>query len=126
MGIPHVGTNDVYKGQFISYLRLPDYNNNNYQGDYENSPRPNFIALEGYITPARDDFAGGQVLDSNLNPYTPSLYQTQTFPDSKVDQFDLYYFAAAYGRATDVNPYADMNADGAIGPNDVYIFSANF
>jgi ABC-type phosphate transport system substrate-binding protein len=132
-GIPTTSTNDVAKSVLISYQRLPDPTNPAYMGNYEDSPHDNFIAQEGYINMLRADFTGGPVLDSNLNVFGAAQglkpTQTQGFPDNNVTPADIFYFAYSFGQYSTsgvLNPYADMNADGAINPNDIFIFTANY
>jgi hypothetical protein len=69
--------------------------------------------------------AGGQVLDSNLNAYTPVGGQTRTIPDGQVGYPDIVYFVDAYLHyysSDQYNPYADINADGTIGYPDIVGF----
>ncbi len=126
VGVPSILTDDKAKSVLISYLRLPDPMNPEFMGDYCDIQQPNFISYNGYMTTARCDFAGGPVFDAAYNVYTPLPGQTQTFPDNVVSAEDLFYFASAYGDVTHVNPYIDMNADGIIDADDVFIFVANF
>jgi hypothetical protein len=83
---------------------------------------PNFVTANDYMYIPRAAMAGGQVLDSSLNPYTPSAGQTQVVPRLTVDSNDFFYFMDAYiayyGSSPTYNPYADINADGSINGND--------
>ena len=104
------------EGVWIAYMRLP--------GTTQNGTS-DFVNDQYYIELSPADMAGGQVIDANLQPHTPSANQTQTIPDGKVDFSDLTYFASAYiAYYTQhiYNPYADMNADGKIDFNDVKLF----
>jgi hypothetical protein len=125
-GTPQAGTGDSVKAVWISYLRLPDPTNLRFMGDYYKSPHPNFITQAGYLTLGRDNFAGGPVITNQGQTYIPHSGQTQVFPDYTVSATDLFYFAAAYGDVTHVNPYADMDANGRVSPNDIFMFLSNF
>jgi ABC-type phosphate transport system substrate-binding protein len=85
----------------------------------------NFVNDQAYIELSRADMAGGQVLDSNLNAYTPVGGQTRTIPDGQVGYPDIVYFVDAYLHyysSDQYNPYADINADGTIGYPDIVGF----
>jgi hypothetical protein len=73
--------------------------------------------------------ASGQVIDSNLAPYSPLPSQTQTIPTGKVNGADFFYFVDAYIHyyANGIyNPYADLNADGKIDGSDFLAFASAY
>ena len=89
----------------------------------------NFVQDNNYIPLERDDMAGGQVLDSNLNSYTPLATQTQSYPTGVVNFNDITYFVAAYINYNVnhiYNPYADQDANGVINFNDISLFVGNY
>jgi len=89
----------------------------------------NFALDQNYIQLERDDMAGGQVLDSNLNAYTPLPTQTQSYPTGVVNFNDITYFVGAYinYQVNHIyNPYADMDANGVINFNDIALFVGNY
>jgi ABC-type phosphate transport system substrate-binding protein len=105
------------EGLWISYLRLP----NGY------APGVSFLAHEDYIPINPADMAGGQVINSTLQPETHlTATQTQTIPAlGQVNEADILYFRQAYLQyyANNIyNPYADFNADGVINYTDIVAF----
>jgi hypothetical protein len=121
-GIPSRTGFDVGKAVWISYLRLPDPSNPSYQGAGNN---PFFVQF-GFVSLPRDDFAGGPCVNCQLQIVYPGAGRTTGFPDCNVGPQDLFYFATAYGMSCSLVPYADMNADGTIGPQDTFTFIANY
>ena len=89
----------------------------------------NFVADNNYISLERDDMAGGQVLNSNLQPFTTASTQTQSYPTGVVNFNDITYFVGAYINYQ-VNhiydPYADEDANGVINFNDIALFVGNY
>jgi ABC-type phosphate transport system substrate-binding protein len=103
-------------GVWIAYMRLP--------GTTQNGTS-DFVNDQSYIELSPADMAGGQVIDSNLAPYTPLPGQTQTIPDGKVNGNDFFYFVDAYIHYYSnhiYNPYADLDATGVINGNDFLAF----
>ncbi len=88
-----------------------------------------FAQDNNYIPLERDDMAGGQVVDSNLNSFTPAPTQTQSYPTGVVNFNDITYFVAAYINYNVnhiYNPYADQDANGVINFNDISLFVGNY
>jgi hypothetical protein len=107
-------------GVWIAYMRL--------HGTTQNGTS-DFVNDQSYIELDPADMAGGQVIDSNLNAYTPLSGQTQTIPDGVVNFKDITYFVSAYiayNTKGIYNPYADLNADGKIDFNDIKLFVADY
>lgn len=128
-GIPQAGTADAKTSVLISYLRLPNPSNPGFMGDYSEAPGLSFSEQSGYIPTSRADFTGAPVLKDDLTPYTPLSTQTQGFPDGVVNVYDFLYFTSAYSayyQSSLLNPYADLNADGAISSSDFFIFNGNY
>ncbi|MCW4025004.1 MAG: substrate-binding domain-containing protein [Candidatus Bathyarchaeota archaeon] len=122
-GIPAVGSEDAAQSVWISFMKLPNATNPDYQGDYayvEDLCEENFVSGEGYMNMLRDDFTSDISTGNGARPG-----QTQYIPDNAISPLDLYYFAGNYGSSL-LNPYVDMNADGQYSPTDTYIFARNY
>ena len=110
-------------GVWIAYMK---------EGNTTQSGKSDFVADNNYVELDRCDMAGGSMIDSNLQPYTPIGGQTTTIPDGKVNFRDLTYFVSAYiayyngSPVHTYNPYADMDANGKINFNDLKAFVSTY
>jgi len=107
-------------GVWIAYMKM---------ANSTQSGNSDFVNDQSFIELDRADMAGGQVIDANLNAYSPLPGQTQTIPDGVVNFKDVTYFVSAYiayNTKGIYNPYADMNADGKINFNDIKAFVADY
>ena len=114
-GIPTTGTIEVAKSVWISYLKLP--------GTYNSTT--SYLQYEGYIAMKPGDMAGTAPINDQLIAISPNATQTQTIPDGKVDFSDVTYFVDAYIKfysLHQLNPMADLDANGVIDFNDVTAF----
>jgi ABC-type phosphate transport system substrate-binding protein len=109
-------------GVWIAYMRKPGTT-------ILNGTSSDFVNDQSYIELNQADIAGGQVLNSALQPYSPLPGQTQTIPTGKVSGTDFFYFVDAYIHyyANGIyNPYADLNADGKIDGSDFLAFASAY
>ncbi len=118
-------------GVWISYMMADKTTTTGMVAVTPGTGTSNFVADQNYISLDRDDMAGpaNNVIDSNLNSYTPKATQTQTIPDGKVNMNDISYFVTAYIAYNSqhiYNPYADMDANGHINMNDVSSFVSTY
>ena len=85
-------------GVWVAYMMADGTTNAGEVSAAPTTGTSNFVADQNYIPLDRDDMsgAGANVLDSNLNSYTPVSTQTQSWPDGKVNFNDITYFVTAY------------------------------
>ena len=103
-------------GVWIAYMRA--YNTTA-------SGASDFVNDNNYIEMSPADMTGATVLNSNLQPYTPTAGQTQTIPSGAVSSSDFFYFVDAYIHyysSGTYNPYADITATGTINSSDFFAF----
>ena len=84
-----------------------------------------FVADSSYIELPKASLTGGQMIDSNLNPYTPIGGQTKQIPNGQCSFSDITYFVSGYIHyytQSVYNPYCDFNADGQITFGDLTAF----
>ncbi|MGA2523461.1 MAG: hypothetical protein ABSF65_04825 [Candidatus Bathyarchaeia archaeon] len=111
-------------GVWVAYLRavnpmtLPG-------GSVEASSTGTFMGDNQCIPLNPADCTGASVVNSTLQPFTPTATQTQSIPDGLVNGIDFFYFVDAYINyyANGIyNPYADITGQGVINGNSFFAF----